>query len=556
MKNLGTLAVLVAPGWAVAMTGCGDAPICPSDVFVAIQTSEIVTDVDADAEGVQADVEVATSLAADELVALEVRNGDRVLDTRETTVDAAGHARFEAVLVSSPSTTLRVALSTECGVATDERTIEVLAGTGCTLSFDPPPDVVPDLAPRSVLSVATDPDPATPLHPLAATVRTRAGWTVELARVDETTSTTLVTTSTAGPDGAALFDDALTDGNFTYRATCHGPGFSVRGVEHALLVDTTPPVCRLVTPYPGSSVTPAYDRNATLADGIQLDVVGEVSGADIDRSEPVALVVTDTSGMAATFIGAPLDDAGRTTIPASLAPPSTPASFTFSLRVTDRARNACVLASTADYDVVHDGCDIAFVSPTDAVTADANATANDGSQIDIGLQVGPACAGRTVTAECGGPPATATLPADGRITLRTTACATAPCEASLACTASVSTTSDVTTTAATSIRYDTQGPATSLELVAPAVPCGATLTNAADLEPTTPGLQIRIRVTSPDAITRDVDVSSASSTVRHPVTTDEPVVTLAKGTNHLVGSGLDDLGNRGSSPTCTLVVPP
>ncbi|MBX3154676.1 MAG: hypothetical protein KF773_01665 [Deltaproteobacteria bacterium] len=69
MRGLLGLGVVVC---ALVAVGCGDAPICASEVFVAIQTSQIVTDVDAVAMGVQTDVNVRTSAREGELVTLAV----------------------------------------------------------------------------------------------------------------------------------------------------------------------------------------------------------------------------------------------------------------------------------------------------------------------------------------------------------------------------------------------------------------------------------------------------------------------------------------------------
>ena len=65
----------------------------------------------------------------------------------------------------------------------------------------------------------------------------------------------------------------------------------------------------------------------------------------------------------------------------------------------DHAGNPC--AVDEDYRVVFDGCPIVVTAPTGTVTADADGDATNGAQIDVVLDVDPACAGRMVTSDCG-----------------------------------------------------------------------------------------------------------------------------------------------------------
>ena len=62
----------VCAGIVVSAFGCGDPPLCPSEVFVAIQESQIASDADAAAPGIQTDVHIRTSLREGELLTLEV----------------------------------------------------------------------------------------------------------------------------------------------------------------------------------------------------------------------------------------------------------------------------------------------------------------------------------------------------------------------------------------------------------------------------------------------------------------------------------------------------
>ena len=70
VSRLGVLAVL-----SCALAVACDDPVCPSEVFVAIQTSQVVVDSDAVAPGIQTSVRVRTSLDEGEQVTLEIFSG-------------------------------------------------------------------------------------------------------------------------------------------------------------------------------------------------------------------------------------------------------------------------------------------------------------------------------------------------------------------------------------------------------------------------------------------------------------------------------------------------
>ncbi|MBS1123232.1 MAG: repeat protein [Deltaproteobacteria bacterium] len=134
---------------------CGDGPLCQSEVFVSVQSSAILVDVDPAAPGVQADVRVRTSLSRGESVSLEVLGADDVvLSTEHTTVDADGNAVFSVITVPSYRVTLRATGEGECGRGSDRVTLDVTADSP-TLEI-----VNPDVPCGAALTPASDADPA------------------------------------------------------------------------------------------------------------------------------------------------------------------------------------------------------------------------------------------------------------------------------------------------------------------------------------------------------------------------------------------------------------
>src|SRR5678815_6002427 len=96
----------VCAGLVVSAFGCGDPPLCPSDVFVAIQESAL-GDVDSATPGTQTDVHIRTSLREGELVTLEViDNKGAVTSVTSAPVDASGNVTFPEVTVPEPVVTL------------------------------------------------------------------------------------------------------------------------------------------------------------------------------------------------------------------------------------------------------------------------------------------------------------------------------------------------------------------------------------------------------------------------------------------------------------------
>jgi hypothetical protein len=133
-----------AEGLALALAGvtgmgCGDPPLCQSDVFVAFQQTMISTDVDAATPGVQTDVHLRTSLQAGDVVTLEVLGEDGTqVEAIEAPVADDGSVVFTGVSVSGPRVFLRATGRGTCGVGRDEIAVDVLPGAGCTVHVTSP----------------------------------------------------------------------------------------------------------------------------------------------------------------------------------------------------------------------------------------------------------------------------------------------------------------------------------------------------------------------------------------------------------------------------------
>lgn len=553
-KMLGTRdAFIVAAGLALGLAGCGDPPLCASDVFVVIQEPSVVVTGDGSpaTPGVQATVRVRTSLAEGERVALDVGPpGGPAAAAGEQAVDADGVATFTMVTLPTPAAAVHALARGRCGEGEDRVEVQVSGAASCDLTVTPAPAAVPYYAPIGVLAAARDPDPATPGLQGALVVATGPGWGVELFLADAAGERSLgAVPATAA--GAALWPLALPDGRLAVRAVCRGPAGEVAAsATTTFVVDTTPPACELRAPLPGSTITPSYDADGDLANGVQLALGGAVAGADT-AGEPATFTITPNGQAPTTVAGTAVDDLGGTTAAATLAPAATPATYELAVAGRDHAGNAC--ASTATYAVVYDGCELHVDAPTAPVTVDADGDPADGAQVDVALSVGEACVGRTVTSDCGANRPSGVVPASGALVLRVDACATSPCEASSICTFRVRTVDGIETSTSAVIAYDDRPPAVAVGVVQPALACGAQATPADDADPSTAGVQVVARVDAPGAATRALEVTAAGATTSLDASADV-TVTLAPGRNALVGVAADALGNTARTAACAVTL--
>lgn len=545
-------ALAPAAALAVTLAGCGDAILCDSSPLVVIQapTAAITVDGDPVAPGVQTDVRVRSTLLPEdglELVVLDAAGAE--VATLRMPAGAGGSTVFPGVTLPSPRATLRATGRSACGLADDEVEIEVVAGSGCDLQIQPSPQAVTGY-PVGVLAAAIDPDPA-PGFQAQLAVATRAGWTVELYG-DTGQGEQPRGIGLADAMGLVRFPQTLADGTVAFRAVCRGAGGEVLpSLAASAVVDTTPPSCDFTRPLPGSTITPAHDADGDLGNGVQLALEAQIDGGDA-AGEPVSLTITSDAG-SETVTMTPVDAGGASTADVTLDPAATPATFQLALAARDRAGNLCT--RTRPYDVVYDGCAIEVVAPTAPVTADADGVAGNGSQVDIQLEVEPACIGQTVTSTCGLSSPTGVVPASGPLTLRAALCGSSPCEAQATCTFRVSSPAGVETQTSAVIAFDDQGPAVSVEIAEPQLACGAQITPASDIDPATAGVQIAARVVAADAIDRTLELTNTAGTATVPApATGTVTITVAPGLNLLTGSAQDSLGNTGTSPTCTIAL--
>ncbi|HTJ44210.1 MAG TPA: fibronectin type III domain-containing protein, partial [Kofleriaceae bacterium] len=545
------IAALVAMPFVAS---CNDGIECKTGALVLITspTSDVVRDAVPTTDGVQIDVHARTTLAQGEALTLTVTDfGGAQVGTATTTADEAGNATFVGVTVPPGKSTILVSAMDGCGMDADSVTVTVLAGSDCAIAVSPSPADNTFYAPVKVLNAAADPDAATPGMQATVGVMTAAGWSGELFVTAPNGVETSAGEMTA-TDGTAAFPLTLPDGRVSLRAVCKDPttGSSSASTTTSVQVDTTPPTCAVVAPTPGSTITPAFDDDNDLSNGIQLTLGGSIAGGDV-MGEAATFTVIDPDGNHTDVAGTTIDGAGGTTVTATLAPTSTPANYSIELRAPDHAGNACT-AAHEDFKVVYNGCDIQVAAPTGPVTVDVDGTKGNGAQLDAEVTVDTACAGRTVTSDCGVGQTTGVVPADGNLTMRLTACNTDPCEASESCTFSVTTTDGVTTSAGLSLVFDDQAPAVSLAIVSPAVACGAQLGPEVDIDSGLDGVQVAARVTSTGTV-QQVRVNNANGSSTLDATGDVEV-TLAAGANTLFGIAADALGNTATTPGCGLTL--
>lgn len=537
---------------ALCAPACGDSPTCGDEVLVAVQTSAVTEDIDPVTPGIQTDVHVRTNLRAGDTLTLLVRDDTGVtISTVDKTVDDTGDITFAQVTVPVPRAILVATGAGTCGTGEDTLDVEVLPGESCDLQLSPPPSANAFYAPAGVYAAADDPKPAIPGFQATVLVSTLPGALVEVFATTPAGDVSLGTVST-GPDSLASFSRDLPDGPVTFRAVCHDGGVLVPSQAASVFVDTTPPKCAFTAPAPGSTITPGLDTDHDLGDGVNLAIAATVGGEGSDTDgESATMAITPAADVFSQPDPTTIDATGSTIASAVLTPPATPETYTFTLTGRDHAGNTC--SSTVSYDVVFDGCDIQVVSPTAPVAVDADGDATDGAQVDIGLQVSTACAGRTVTSACGSDSPSGVVAADGSVSLRATVCDSSPCQVSVPCTFDVATAAGIHTQASATLAFDNAGPDTSVSVVQPALACGAQVTPAVDVDATADGVQVVADVVSPDAATKQLQVTNSGGTSTSDASSDV-TVTLAAGANQLVGIGVDALGNRTQSLACTITL--
>lgn len=556
----GTKALAACCSLAALVAGCDDGLICQSEKLVYIvEPAGIVTqDANATVDGVQTDVDVRSTFGEGATITLTVEDDDgNALTTLTATTDAQGNARFEDVTIPGAGADLRVVGDAgECGRDEDVLHVELGGGSGdCTLEFATAPEPNAFYAPLDVFNSSSDGSAAIPGFQGDLIVRTTPGNGVVLFLSGPGAVETQVGSGTANDVGELRLAMSLPEGQDNLRIECSGPnGLGTRssGVV-SVFVDTVSPACSLTSPVPGTSITPNLDEDMNLSNGIQLKLAGRAAGGDT-VGEGARFVVTAPGGTMTTLTGSAVDAGGASTADASFNPATPPADFGVAFSTIDHAGNACSASTT--YRVVYNGCPIVVTAPTTTVTTDADGNAANGAQVDVVLDVDDACIGRMVTSDCGSNDPGATVGGGGAATLRASVCGAVPCESSELCTVRVTSADGIQTTAGVSLSFDNQPPNVSVQIAAPAVPCGSVVTPADDIDGSMAGTQVRVRVVSPSAADRRLQITNSAGTMvlNANGVGGEVVTTIENGNNGLIGIARDAAGNTAMTPSCGITL--
>jgi len=554
-RGTSVLALVCSMAAAVTLAGCGDGIVCQSEILVVIQEPSpvISADVNPSMDGVQTHVEVRSTFGRGVVLTLTVENGGVTLATAQATTGADGDAIFEDVTIPPSGATLRVAGDAgECGHDEDTLVVEVIVGAGCDLELAATPLANEHYAPLGVLNASLDTNPAQPGFQGDVIIKTNPSHEAKLFVAGPGAIETQIGSGVANAMGELRLAVDLPDGQDNLRATCAGPGGvgTRSSAVTSVWVDTVAPTCTITSPVPTTSITPSLDGDGDPGNGIQLALVGHASGADV-AGEAASFVITAPGGTMTTLTGTAIDAGGASTAAASFDPDTTPADFGVRFAAEDHAGNTCATMHT--YRVVYDGCPIVVTAPLGPLTTDADGDPSNGAQVDVVLDVADECIGRMVTTDCGATDPGAVVGAGGVTTVRATVCDGLPCEATETCTARVTSADGIETTAGIAITFDNQAPNVAVQVAAPAgVSCGGTVTPAQDVDPGAAGTQVRMRVVSPAATTRQLRHTAASGTTTVDAGSGggEVVVTLDNGGNDFVGIATDGVGNTATSATC------
>lgn len=539
-----------------ALAGCGDGPVCQVEslVFISSPQGPIIADSDPGTDGIQQDV-VVKSTFSEASVTLTVSDGeDAVVATLTGRTDRDGNFTFADVTIPDSGATLRVESDAgQCGNDSDEVTVALIGGGDCALSFATPPTSNPFYAPLDVWNAAADADAAMAGFQGDTIITARPGEQVKLFLSAPGVPEMEVAAGTIGDAGTVSLATSAPEGQVNLRAECgvaDGVASRSSGVT-SVFVDTVAPACAMIDPTPGTSITPGVDANNDLSDGIQVTLRGAGDGGD-GEGEAASFTITAPGGGTTALVGTDRDATGQSTAAATFDPATSPADYAVRFATTDHAGNACMVDQA--YRVVLAGCTITVAAPTGTVTADADGDATNGAQIDITASA-PECVGRMITSDCGSDDPGVVVGAGGAIALRATVCDGVPCEASETCTLRVTSADGIETTAGVNLAFDNLAPNVAVQVSQPVgVACGGTVTPAQDQDAATAGVQVRMRLTAPLAMNRELDVTSGAATVTVPVTGPggEVLVTIQPGANSMVGRASDGAGNVGMSATCVV----
>lgn len=334
--------VLMLAGLAALAPGCGDGPICASDIAVFITAPDDGSsfwDVDDGQPGTQSDVVVRTNLRQSEQVELRVTDQLGSQQVFVTAADESGTATFAFVTLPEGNVTLAATGITEqCGSGQDVIDIEVGATIGCEMVLREPTIPSDFYAPLQVLNGSVDANPSIEGFQGTVDIFTQPGFLVDLRTINlENGGTISEGTLNADATGWVSYDITLADGERGLQTMCATPDDAVETTTNifSVYVDTKAPTCVLLSPAIGTQLTPADDSDGDPANGTQIELIGQVDDDDAGGAEPLLpLFVVN----AVAFEGAPVDAEGKSSVTVTL---EQEGSFLLGVEAQDRAGNLC-----------------------------------------------------------------------------------------------------------------------------------------------------------------------------------------------------------------------
>ena len=546
----GALVLAAAAAGLAAAPACGDGPICPLEVYVAITSPAAFAEIGpgddrTDDPTLEVEVKARTNLGEGETLELEVRDRDDAVSTYTATVDDAGKVTFRDVAIPAGEVSLRARASyANCGVGTDEVEVRGVTEARCDLRITPEPVPNEYYDPLPVLTAYEDGDPSQPDFQANFEIETHPDYDVELTVLDLASANEhVVDGGVTGERGTAQLRATLGQGAQAVRAACSSREGATTAASdtHTVFVDSHPPTCEIAAPADGDSIIPELDEDPDRS-GTQVTLVGVAGGDDVDPDSATFAVG------AQTLEGTPVKD-GETTAVATF---DAPGDVDIELSVSDYAGNTCVATRRVTY--ATDGCAIAHEAPTEVVTEDAEPLA-EGLQTELAVSVDPACEGREVVTTCDvfgelSAPAATGAPT----TMQITACEEAYCVRSYDCETRVVSEGGITTRAPATIHVDTAPPSVALQFVDPSdLECGDVVDDGVDVDPESGEVMIDARVVSPDAEKRLIQVTAEHSDFIGQADDDgELRIPLMAGKNDIVAIAEDAHGNRGVSDVCPI----
>jgi hypothetical protein len=330
-------------GLAGLAPGCGDGPICASDIAVFITAPDegsMFWDGDDGAPGVQSDVVVRTNLHQSEIVQLRVIDQLGFAQLYSARVDAEGTASFERLsFPDGPVTLEATGITEQCGSGRDEVEIDVFGTTGCELETRETPVPNEFYAPLPVHNIYSDSNSVYEGFQGNLDVWTQPSATVELMVIDlETGLPTSAGPRIADDTGWAGYGLTVPEGAQALEARCISPDGSIERVSNriSVYIDTVPPSCLLVSPEYGTELTPALDADGDPTNGTQIELIGEVVDDDQSGAAPLSPLFTVN---AVAFEGGEVDEQGTSKVTVGL---EDQGSYLLGVQAQDRAGNLCL----------------------------------------------------------------------------------------------------------------------------------------------------------------------------------------------------------------------